>query len=85
MSNRPRHRKIGNCGLTPKEAEVLDLWDNGHSTKQIAASTGRKLKEVTKLVMMYHAGGDGGETDRAIRDGSARLLNALRAQGMVPA
>ena len=85
MSNRLRHRKVGNCGLTPKEAEVLDLWDSGHGTRQIAEITGRKHREVSKLVMMYHAGGDGGEAERGIAAGSALLLSALREQGMVPA
>lgn len=85
MSNYPRHTKIGRCGLTPKEAEVLDLWDAGVGTKQIAERTGRQHREVSKLVMMYHAGGDGGEANRAIREGSIRLLAALRSQGMVPA
>ncbi|MBX7496796.1 hypothetical protein K3172_13095 [Qipengyuania sp. 6B39] len=60
---------------------MLDLWDNGFSTRQIAERTGRKLKEVSKLVMMYHAGGDGGEANNSIRNGSRCLLDALRREG----
>lgn len=81
--SRLRHKRKANSHLTPKEAEVLDLWDGGFSTIQIAGQTGRPHKEVRKLVMMYHAGGDGGDAHRAIRSGSASLLAALRREGMV--
>ena len=85
MSNRPRHLKTGNCGLTPKEAEVMDLWDESIGTREIAKITGRKHREVSRIVATYHVGGDGGEADRGIAAGSALLLSALREQGMVPA
>ena len=65
--------------LTPREAEVMDLWDAGLSIEEIATTTGKSRSGVEALTSTYGFEGKDVMTDAAIRSGSAALANALRA------
>ena len=64
--------------LTPREQAVMDCWDAGQTLAAIARHTGTPRRKVSNIVSNYH---DDGGFDRDIRQGSARLLAALRREG----
>lgn len=67
-----------NAGLTPIEAAVMRLWDEGHGSRAIARRTGLAEARIGKILTAYHGNEQRGH-DAAIAAGSASLLAALQA------
>ena len=65
--------------LTPREAEVMDIWDAGCTVLEIAEITGKSLAGVEALTSTYAFEGRDIMGDAAIRKGSIALAEALRA------
>lgn len=65
--------------LTPREAEVMDLWDAGASVIDIAMATGKSPKGVEALTSTYSFEGRDIAGEAALRKGSVALANAIRA------
>jgi hypothetical protein len=65
--------------LTPREAEVMDLWDAGASLDDIATATGKSRAGVEALTSTYAFEGRDITGEAALRKGSAALIEAMKA------
>ena len=65
--------------LTPREAEVMHLWDAGLTVEEISIATGKTLSGVEALTSTYSFEGRDFTQEAAIRSGSAALAQALRS------
>lgn len=65
--------------LTPKETEVMDLWDAGLSVEEIATITGKTVAGIKVLTSTYSFEGRDVTHEAAVRTGSKALADALRA------
>ncbi|MEQ5789047.1 hypothetical protein J3454_14215 [Erythrobacter sp. NFXS35] len=63
--------------LTPREAEVMDLWDAGCTVEEIAIATGKSQAGVAALTSTYSFEGRDITHEAAVRKGSADLAAAL--------
>lgn len=67
----------GHNGLTPGEAAVMDLWDAGKGSREIARVLRQPHGKVTNIMTLY-ARDEQRSDNAAIAAGSANLLDALR-------
>lgn len=74
--------RIGH-GMTPREADIMELWDQGLGADAIAARLGRDRDRVMSVIAIYHDGD--GHFDRNVIAGSDALLAALKREALVPA
>ena len=66
-------------GMTPREAQVMDLWDNGHSMEQIAAAGIVSLPRAKAIVSTFTDTEAERHAARNTISGSAALLAAMNA------
>lgn len=66
-------------GLSPREREVMDLFDAGVERPEIAARTGMAIGTVVGIVARYSSGDDRLAREAAIRDATFRLGAAVEA------
>lgn len=72
---------FGFSGMTPLERQVMDLWDAGHSVKQILAAIGtpdnRPRTYVDRIISTYDGKAEYREFRCETRGSSDRLLAAI--------
>jgi len=64
--------------LTSTESRVLDLWDNGSPTREIARTTGLTYARVSQIVETYHVRSNR-DHHRCMASASAILRDAILA------
>lgn len=67
--------------LTPKEIEVMNLWEAGLGIPAIARYTGMAQYQARSVVSRYHPTREQRATDAAMVVGNAQLLSALASAG----
>lgn len=64
-------------GLTPRECEIMDLWDSGQSKQKIARQLAIPLVKVDKCVDYYGSTDSQHSTRAKARIGSEQLAAAI--------
>ena len=72
-------------GLTPSETIVMDLWDEGLGSADIAQRSAMSEKRVVRIVSTYSDRPFERRHPELMRQGSAQLLAALQSAGFAPA
>lgn len=67
----------GEHGLTPREREIMDRWDEGLSFDEIVADTGQTARRVRQTIAMYTEGNARRRFEDDARRGSAMLAAAI--------
>lgn len=65
-------------GLSPKEHEIMAMWDGGMSIEQIARARSTTPRDIRRTVSTYADTSDGRVAECAARQASDHLLRAIR-------
>lgn len=65
-------------GMTPKEARIMDLWEQGLSAQRIAPLVGREVKRVVAIIGTYYDDGEATRERKAMIAASTKLARAIR-------
>jgi FixJ family two-component response regulator len=72
-----RAKGLKAMAITPREQQVLDIFDAGCSTDQVMLQTGLAKKTVDKIRCQLLNPGNNRLADKKIRAGSALLLKCI--------
>lgn len=67
--------------LTPKEARIMGMWDEGASIEAIACSVGIRKERISSIISQFDGSADERHAKADMRRGSAFLLKAIQLTG----